>query len=309
MEKVLKRPYPRRELAQAFMLVGIGVLLAAFVLARLDRAPFATWFYSFAWWSYILIVDGWVYRQRGESLLISYPRRFAFLSLWSVVLWSFYELLNFRLQNWYYVGLPADLPVRWAGYVVAFATVVPALLETADLLDTGWHRPISVAPFMRSGRWVFGIVGVACMALPLLWPKMFFPLVWGALFFLLDPLNELLGGQSLLSDWRSGTLRRLTLLAMAGLLCGFLWEGWNVCASAHWMYHLPGLDRWKIFEMPVVGYLGFFPFALSVFTASVTATKVWEKSSGGVRATMGIAGVALCWALFAGIDRFTLLVP
>lgn len=309
MEKALKRPYPRTELARGFMLVGIGVLLTSFVLAPLGRDPFATWFYSFAWWSYILIVDGWVYRQRGESLLISYPGRFVFLSLWSVVLWSVYEGFNFRLQNWHYVGLPTDLPIRWAGYAIAFATVVPALLETADLLDTGFHRPFSVPPFMRSGRWAFGLVGMACLVLPLLWPKMFFPLVWGALFFLLDPLNELMGGQSLLSDWRSGTLRRLVLLMMAGVLCGFLWEGGNVCASAHWIYSAPGLDRWKIFEMPLIGYLGFLPFALSVFTASVTATKVWEKSSGRFRAMMGVAGLALCWALFAGIDRFTLLVP
>jgi multisubunit Na+/H+ antiporter MnhB subunit len=49
MDKVLKRPFPRVELARAFMLVGSGVLLASFVLSKLGRAPFETWFYLFAW--------------------------------------------------------------------------------------------------------------------------------------------------------------------------------------------------------------------------------------------------------------------
>jgi hypothetical protein len=167
MEKMLKRPFPRIELARGFMLVGAGVLLTSFVLAHFGREPFVTWFYSFAWWSYILIVDGWVYRQRGESLLICYPRRFVFLSFWSVVFWSLFELFNFRLQNWHYVGLPLDTPIRWAGYILSFATVVPALLETADLLDAGFPRPVSVPPFMRTGRWALASLGLACLALPL----------------------------------------------------------------------------------------------------------------------------------------------
>ena len=307
MEKTLKRPFPRVDLARAFMLLGACILLTSFALARAGRAPFDTWFFPLAWWSYILVVDGWVYRHRGESLLISYPGRLAFLSLWSVVFWSLFEVLNFRLQNWHYVGLPENTPVRWAGYAAAFATVVPALLETADLLETGWLRPVSVAPLMRSGRIICGGIGVASLVLPVLWPTLFFPLVWGAPLFLFDPVNELWGGQSLLSDWRSGTLRRVSLLMTSGLLCGILWEFWNVCAKAHWVYTVPGLDGWKIFEMPAIGYLGFLPFALSAFVLSVTATKLWEKSNGPLRAILGGAGVVVSLAIFAGIDHFTLL--
>jgi len=305
MEKALKRPFPRIDLARAFMLVGSGVLSASFVLAGMGRAPFETWFYLFAWWSYILIVDGWVYRHRGESLMISYPGRFVFLSLWSVVFWSFFELFNFHLQNWRYTGLPLETPIRWGGYFLAFATVVPAILETSDLLDTAFQRPVSVEPLMQPGRWACFSVGALCLMLPLFWPTLFYPLVWGAPIFLLDPVNELMGGQSLLSDWRSGTLRRLVLLMTAGFLCGFLWEFWNMFSGAHWTYHVPGLDGWKIFEMPVLGYLGFLPFAVSVFTASVTVTKLWEKSNAWIRVTLGLAGLALCLALFAGVDRLT----
>ena len=253
----------------------------------------------------MLFRSGWVYRHRGESLLISYPGRFVFLSMWSVLFWSLFELTNFYLQNWRYTGLPLEMPIRWGGYFAAFATVVPAILETSDLLDIGFQGPVSVEPLMQPGRWACFSVGALCLMLPLLWPTLFFPLIWGAPLFLLDPVNELMGGKSLLSDWRSGTLRRLVLLMTAGLLCGFLWEFWNMFSGAHWTYRVPGLDGWKIFEMPVIGYLGFLPFAVAVRPASVTATKLWEKSNVLVRVTVGLAGLALCFALFAGVDRFT----
>jgi hypothetical protein len=55
------------------------------------------------------------------------------------------------------------------------------------------------------------------------------------------------------------------LLFAAGLLCGFLWESWNWLAVARWRYHVPYLGDVKIFEMPVLGYLGFMPFAVESF--------------------------------------------
>ena len=53
-----------------------------------------------------------------------------------------------------------------------------------------------------------------------------------------------------------------TAFAAAGLLCGLWWEAWNYGAAAKWVYTLPVLNFGKIFEMPVLGYLGFPPFAL-----------------------------------------------
>ena len=49
-----------------------------------------------------------------------------------------------------------------------------------------------------------------------------------------------------------------------GATCGLLWEFWNYWAVAKWTYHLPFLGelaRWRYFEMPLVGFLGFLPFA------------------------------------------------
>jgi hypothetical protein len=49
---------------------------------------------------------------------------------------------------------------------------------------------------------------------------------------------------------------------LGGLLCGVVWEFWNYWAGAKWSYSIPFFNKWKIFEMPVLGFLGFLPFAL-----------------------------------------------
>ena len=55
--------------------------------------------------------------------------------------------------------------------------------------------------------------------------------------------------------------RRAALLAGGGV-CGLLWEFWNYWAATKWSYTVPYLGDIKIFEMPVLGYFGFPPFAV-----------------------------------------------
>jgi len=48
----------------------------------------------------------------------------------------------------------------------------------------------------------------------------------------------------------------------SGYLCGIVWEFFNYWAAAKWVYHVPYLSQIKIFEMPVLGFLGFGPFGI-----------------------------------------------
>jgi hypothetical protein len=54
-------------------------------------------------------------------------------------------------------------------------------------------------------------------------------------------------------------------LLASGAICGVLWEFWNFWATTRWTYTLPYLGDAKLFEMPLVGYLGFPPFALECY--------------------------------------------
>jgi hypothetical protein len=64
------------------------------------------------------------------------------------------------------------------------------------------------------------------------------------------------------------------LLATAGLGTGILWEMWNFGALPFWQYRIPYVGHWPVFEMPILGYLGYPPFILA-------ADAFWRLFTGG----------------------------
>ena len=129
------------------------------------------------------------------------------------------------------------------------------------------------------------LFGLLCLVLPLVLPRhtasYLFALVWIGFVFFLDPINHRLRLPSLLGDLAAGRRGRLFSLLISGWVCGWLWEFWNYWAAAKWHYIFPVAQRWKIFEMPAPGYLGFLPFALECFAMYVTAS--WLMGRAGER--------------------------
>jgi len=220
--------------------------------------------YFFAWYPYIVFLDGLLFRLQGQSWLLNQPRALLQMFFWSTSVWLIFEALNLVLKNWGYVAVLPIGWVRWGGYVLAFATVLPGVLLTAQVLDAlGAFQGLKARPFTL-GAWqpVSLLVGTAFLVLPLVFPRYAFPLVWGAFIFLLDPFCELLGGDSLIVRFAQGERREHLCLLAAGLICGLWWESWNYFAITKWVYTLPVLNFARVFEMPLLGYLGFLPFAL-----------------------------------------------
>ncbi len=248
--------------------IGFGVLILAEIMMFRRVEPFVSWFYCFAWWSYILICDSLIYKIEGNSLLMNRTKEFLLLIPWSIALWLFFELVNLSLKNWYYINVPRNTPLRWIGYMVAYSTVLPGLFETTELLDSiGLYRGLSVTAIPRSRKWYipFWIVGGTFLILPIAVPKYCFSLIWGSLIFLLEPINHRFGGKSLMRDWERGDPKKFLLLLTAGLACGILWEFWNFWARSKWVYTVPFFDQLKGFEMPPLGFLGFPPFAVECY--------------------------------------------
>lgn len=54
----------------------------------------------------------------------------------------------------------------------------------------------------------------------------------------------------------------VTACAASALVCGFFWEMWNYLSLARWVYAIPFVGRFKVFEMPILGYAGYLPFGL-----------------------------------------------
>jgi hypothetical protein len=234
------------------------------------RAPWVTTFFTpLVWTSYVFLADGLNESLGAKSFVRHSRREFLSLAFWSIPLWLIFEGYNLRLENWTYVGLPANPIVRGVGYAWSFATIWPAIFETAALVralggsSKKWNprRPLSNPSL---GAIILG--GLVLVALPLLVPPKFgsylFGAVWVGFIFLLDPINARRGRFSFLGCFERGDTSIIYSYLAAGWICGILWEFWNYWAGAKWLYIFPMLQGWKIFEMPVVGFLGFLPFAL-----------------------------------------------
>ncbi len=105
-------------------------------------------------------------------------------------------------------------------------------------------------------------MGLLFLVLPLAWPTLFFPLTWGSFFFLLAPFNRRFAEHSFLRDLERGDATPFARTLLAGLACGLIWEAGNFWARNRWIYTVPGLEGHKLFEMPLLGFLGFPPFAV-----------------------------------------------
>lgn len=307
----------QRRLARSVLVASGAVFVVGTAGMLKGVEPFAGWYYCFAWWPFILGAESALHLRDGRSLLFDHPGRFLALLPLSATLWLVFEALNFRLGNWQYLNLPAGILPRWAGYLVSFATVLPAIFTTEALLeDLGLFRTLAIRPLAWAGRARRPLfcLGLACLALPLLWPRFFFPLVWGGFFLLLDPLNRDAGRPSILADLARGDARRPALLLAAGLVCGGLWELWNFWAASKWRYVIPLVGEPKLFEMPVLGFLGFPPFALECLAMTEAARGLAQglyRLPAGQRAlvwTICVATVVVFDAIVLwGVDRFTVV--
>jgi hypothetical protein len=50
------------------------------------------------------------------------------------------------------------------------------------------------------------------------------------------------------------------------LFTGFWWEFWNFYSMPKWIYTIPYVDFWRIFEMPLLGYGGYPFFGLIAYS-------------------------------------------
>lgn len=256
--------------------IGLALIGIAWTASWTGETPLAHHSFFPLWLGYVLAVTAFTEYRVGSSLLSRGPRRFAGLFLVSIPLWWLFEAFNARLGNWSY-ELPR--PYSWLAYhleaSLAFSTVVPALFATAELhgsfrWPSRFGRWVPIAP-SRVGWLGFIGAGAGMIALVLAWPEWFFPLVWIGLFFVVDPLVHLLGGRSIAGHVERGWWRPVWLLFASGLTCGFVWEMWNSRALPKWEYAIPHAEWLHVFEMPLLGYGGYLPFALETYAMVMLA--------------------------------------
>ncbi|MFA5042467.1 MAG: hypothetical protein WC381_01245 [Kiritimatiellia bacterium] len=226
--------------------------------------------FSPLWFAYIVTVNALTWRRTGQCMLTHRPRYFLLLFPVSALFWWFFEYLNRFVQNWYYVGIGALSPLGYFIYAtLPFATVLPAVMGTCDLLAAYPRLYTGLTRFRPPANIHSRFVAVVVLALSALglagiglWPDCLFPLLWLAPLGILASMQTLTGGVTLFADLVRGDWRRVVLMAFAALICGFFWEMWNYYSIAKWIYAVPFVNRFHIFEMPALGYAGYLPFGL-----------------------------------------------
>lgn len=245
-----------------------SMLICEYLLFR-KIEPVWTFFTPIQWWNYIILADAVVAARKGRSLIASQPVEFCVMVVLSNVCWVVFEGYNVILRNWYYINLSPLLWQRMIGYITSFGSIFPGIFLTADLLESfDLFRDREPKPRVLSHGFLTGSIagGLACVVFPVLIPSQYvFGFVWLGFFFLLEPINYKLGNSSIYADIKEGRWQRFRLLLVSGAICGLLWEFWNFWARAKWIYTVPYLPHIKYFEMPVLGFLGFPPFALECF--------------------------------------------
>src|SRR6266487_4046275 len=148
-------------------------------------------------------------------------------SIYCVLWWSYIFVTDFAVCKLRGTSLLRDRPKEFL-FLSVWSVPVWMLFEAVNLRIQNWYYVM--APWTIS------------------WGTIFLFLAFGTVLPGIFETMELLVG-----------------LLVAGFICGGLWEAWNFTARTKWIYSVPFFDELKLGEMPVLGFVGFPPFALECY--------------------------------------------
>jgi hypothetical protein len=231
---------------------------------------FQTYTFSPLWISFIVAVNAATFARSGKCMLKNSTLYFILLFPLSSVFWWFFEYLNRFVQNWHYVGAEIFSPFEYAIFAtLCFSTVLPAVLSVCEFLETFKTISMPLNDFFRvkflntrSAAWI--VLVLACSGLIAIgrYPDYFFPILWLSPLLVITSLQTLKRQENIFSGIVEGRWGNLFCLAISALVCGFFWEMWNFNSMPKWEYSVPFVDRFHLFEMPILGYAGYLPFGI-----------------------------------------------
>ncbi|HSO28158.1 MAG TPA: hypothetical protein VLS48_08820 [Anaerolineales bacterium] len=265
MDRVTGQPrvFPRHGWA------GLVLILVFWALNWSLPGPRTHWGFFPLWLGYCLTIDALVFLRKGTSLLTRSRSKYISLFFISALVWWIFEFFNWRLRNWYYDGAELFSPlVFFLLATLSFTTVIPAVFGSAELIGSfTFFRRLGKGPRIgvdRRTTVLFFAAGWLMLALMWAWPRLFFPFLWIAVYFILEPLNVWLNNHSLADHTARGDWRPVLALWLGVLVTAFFWEMWNYFSYPKWIYTVPWGDWLHVFEMPLLGYGGYLPFALEL---------------------------------------------
>lgn len=265
--------------------VASGVII--WILAWTRFQWFADWqphTFSPLWLAYIIVVNAGCVRRTGHSLMTDHTLFFLLLFPVSAIFWWFFEYLNRFVQNWFYVGVNFR-PWQYFWFAtLAYSTVLPAVLSTRQLfLSFNWIQrgfdnfpPLSVRHPARLALVILLLAAVGLTGIGI-WPNYLFPFLWVSPALIIIALQTLMKEGHVLTEMGKGDWRGAVAAVLAALFCGLFWEMWNYYSLAKWKYSIPLVHRFEIFEMPLLGYAGYFPFGMECIVVGTVIERFVKK--------------------------------
>ena len=265
-------------------LLGLLLISIAWPLSWAQSGTGLQYTFFPLWLGFILAIDGLVLRRTGTSLIVRSPKIMAAMFVVAMPYWWTFEAINNVTHNWVYIGSEENTNVfDFLESSLAFSVVIPAVFEVSELIGSfGFIKRFAhlrALILSRRQMMLLAFLGLASLAALLIWPTYLFPVTWICLFFIFDPINYLTGRPSIMSQVRNGDWRLVIAFAFGALVCGFFWEMWNNEASASWEYNVGVFDFARIFQMPILGYLGYLPFGLETYAVFHFAAGLFGWSS------------------------------
>jgi len=119
------------------------------------------------------------------------------------------------------------------------------------------------------------IISIGGLFISGLYPDKLFFLLWLASLIILTIVLERMKIWTPFTPMKDGNWSPMLIFALTYLIQGFLLEFWNYFSGVHeggevvltytpayWTYSIPYVNVYHVFEMPVLGLLGYLPFGV-----------------------------------------------
>jgi len=235
-------------------------------------------------WGLFLIIDGITYVRNGGRSMVSHRiQEVIGIGMASAFGWMLFEYLNFFVDdNWYYpFGDIIDREVFLLYAIVISTGLLPLsfafyeLFNTFRVFNNRYTNGLKIVlpEWLKSTLIIFCLLGLLGSGL---FPDFLFFSLWLAPGILIALVLDKVGYWTPLTSIGKGNWRPALVFALTYLAAGLCLEGENylsgihsasgdvtfTMAPAYWQYNLPYVNKFHLFEMPIVGFLGYLPFSL-----------------------------------------------
>ncbi len=239
------------------------------------------WIWLPVFWGYTFIMDGWLYvRTGGKSMVNNSIKEMYAIGVSAMGGWMLFEYLNyFVLDNWIY-PLGDEIPnTEFLVYaIIGSSGLMPVIFVIYRLLNTfpSIKNKYALGPKVELKNWhqnVLLILLLGGMFMISFFPNQLFGLLWVAPVSILSLVLSKVGLWTPFTGLKTGNWSPLVKYTLCYLIYGLSLECINYFSAQHlagdiiightpalWTYTIPYVSFWHLFEMPLVGYLGYLPF-------------------------------------------------